>query len=183
MMKQLPAIAGFYLALAAVSHAACPPVPDRQAEIDGIYERLKTAPDEREGRTISDELWVIWTTAPDEHAQALLDEGMAKRESYDFAGAIETFDALIDYCPHYAEGWNQRAFIHFLRAEYADAITDLEMALSINPTHVGAMAGQALTLLSLGRTKAGQSVLKEALKLNPWLPERGYLIDEPGQKI
>jgi len=40
-----------------------------------------------------------------------------------------------------------------------------------------------LTLLSLGRTKAGQSVLKEALKLNPWLPERTYLIDEPGQKI
>ncbi len=42
------------------------------------------------------------------------------------------------------------------------------------------VVGQELTLLSLGGTKAGQSVLKEALELNPWLPKRAYLIEEPG---
>ncbi len=173
-------LAGIYLALATVSHGACPPVPDRQAEIAAIYERLQAAPNEQEARRISNELWIIWSEAPDDYAQSLLDEGMAKREVYDFAGAVETFDVLTAYCPHYAEGWNQRAFVRFLRGEYAEAVTDLETALALNPAHVGAMAGQALTLLSLGRIKAGQSVLKEALELNPWLPERAYLIEEPG---
>ncbi len=181
-MKYLSAIAAIYFASTGFALGECPAVPNRDGEIAAIYERLQAAQDEKAGKRIGDELWQIWTDAPDEHAQALLDQGMARRDAYDFAGALEYFDDLIAYCPHYAEGWNQRAFIYFLRADYGSALTDLEKALEIDPDHVAAMSGQALTLLNLGRTETGQSILKKALELNPWLPERAYLIEIPGQK-
>lgn len=162
---------------------SCPPAPDREAEIDALLGALKVAPDPAEGQRLSNALWAIWADAPDDRAQELLDRGMARRESYDYAGAIEAFDALVAYCPEYAEGYNQRAFVNFLRGEYAAALTDLERALARNPRHVAAMSGQALTLMHMGRMKAGQSVLRDALALNPWLPERAYLVEPAGEDL
>ena len=43
------------------------------------------------------------------------------------------------------------------------------------------MSGKALTLMGMGRPELAQSVLRDALELNPWLPERRYLVEEPGQ--
>ena len=92
-------------------------------------------------------------------------------------------DDLVAYCPDYAEGFNQRAFAAFLAEDYAAALTDLDMALAIMPDHVAALSGKALTLMGLGRHDEAQVVLREALKLNPWLGERALLVDPPGQEL
>ena len=67
---------------------------------------------------------------------------------------------MVAYCPHYAEGYNQRAFVNFIARDYARALPDLEAAIERDPTHVAAIAGQALTLFGLGRMKAGRAVLR-----------------------
>lgn len=175
------ALAAPVAALAA--EGVCPPVPDRSAEVQALYARLRAAPNLTAARPLSDALWRIWTAAPDAAAQALLDRGMSRREAYDYAAAAEAFDALIAYCPDYAEGWNQRAFVNFLRGRHAEALDDLERALELNPDHAAALSGLALTLMSLGRIEAGQAALRAALALNPWLPERGYLIEPPGEEL
>jgi len=107
----------------------------------------------------------------------MLDWGMARRAIYDFDAAKEAFDALVAYCPDYAEGYNQRAFVAFLRGDYAAALEDLDEALARNPSHIAALSGKALTLMGLGRMAAAQGVLRDALALNPWLPERRYLVE------
>lgn len=117
--------------------------------------------------------------APDEAAQAALDAGLRARESYDFLGAIEEYDRLVSYCPTYAEGYNQRAFVAFLRQDYEAALTDLDTALDYSPRHVGAQSGRALTLLNLGRLAEARTQLLEALENNPWLSER-FLLQEGG---
>ncbi|KKL65864.1 hypothetical protein LCGC14_2150700, partial [marine sediment metagenome] len=119
----------------------------------------------------------IWADAPDARAQELLDEGLARRGAFDLDGARVAFDALIAYCPSYAEGYNQRAFIAFMREDYAAALVDLDRALARLPLHVAALSGKALTLMGLGRDGEAQEVLRAALTLNPWLPERGLLRD------
>jgi len=161
----------------------CPPVADSETAKTEILRQLRLAPDETDARLLSDDLWRIWTEAPDARAQELLDEGMRQREGYDFLGARDTFDALVDYCPDYAEGYNQRAFASFLRQEYDQALIDLDAALQIDPRHVAALSGKALTLMGLGRQDEAQAILREALRLNRWLSERGLLTGPPETDI
>ena len=102
---------------------------------------------------------------------------MRARAEYDFLPALEAFDKLTAYCPDYAEGYNQRAFVNFLRQDYEAALVDLDLAIARSPRHIAAIAGKALTLIGLQRDAEAQRVLREALALNPWLSERRYLTD------
>ena len=170
-------------ALAQDADGVCPAAPDHATEEAEIIAQLQKAADDLQARPLADQLWRLWTDAPDAKAQALLDEGMAKREGYDFLGARDTFDTLVEYCPDYAEGYNQRAFASFLRQEYDAALYDLDKALEITPTHIAAMSGKALTLMGLGRTEEAQAVLREALALNPWLKERSLLQEPAGTDL
>jgi len=82
----------------------CPPAPDHGAQVAALLEQVRAAPDEAAARPLTRRMWEFWTDAPDQYAQELLDEGMDRRASYDFAGAVVAFDALVAYCPDYAEG-------------------------------------------------------------------------------
>ena len=170
-------------AFAQDTESVCPTAPDHAGEAAEIIARLQKTGNEMQARPLADRLWQLWTDAPDAKAQALLDEGMAKREGYDFLGARDTFDTLVEYCPDYAEGYNQRAFASFLRQEYDAALYDLDKALTITPTHIAAMSGKALTLMGLGRMEEAQEVLRDALALNPWLKERGLLQEPAGTDL
>lgn len=144
---------------------------------------LRTAENERAARQISNQLWELWATAPDDRAQELLNRGLRLRTEYNLMGAWEAFDLLVAYCPDYAEGYNQRAFIAFLQQDYVSALDDLEKALERDPDHIAALAGKALTEIGLGGQEAGQDTLREALRLNPWLSERSLLIEPLGEDI
>jgi tetratricopeptide (TPR) repeat protein len=153
----------------------CAEVADSSDALAALIAQAQNAPDEAAGRAASDKMWDIWAKAPDAHAQDMLDEAMARREMYDYAGAMKAADALVAYCPDYAEGYNQRAFVHFLRQDYAAALPDLARTLELNPQHVAALTGQALTLMALERPGEAALSLRAALDLNPWLGERSLL--------
>ncbi len=161
----------------------CPVAPNHSAALDDLIRQLQIAPDEMAARPLSAQMWELWLDAPDEPSQQMLDSGMRARSSYDYLRAMERFDALVGYCPFYAEGYNQRAFVHFLRQDYDAALPDLDRTLDINPEHVGALSGKALTLFALGRDDEGQDVLRAALALNPWLGERALLRPLPGEDL
>ena len=153
----------------------CPAAPDHTDALAQLVNAAKDAPDEMSGRALSDEMWKLWAEAPDQRAQELLDEGMSRRSSYDYDGAMAAFEALVTYCPDYAEGYNQRAFINFLREDYEAALPDLDRTLEITPDHVAALTGKALTLSALDRKGEAALALRAALAKNPWLSERHLL--------
>lgn len=163
--------------------AACPPVPHDPAVLAPLLDAVRKAPSEAVARELSGELWKIWTKAPDAVAQEMLNTGMRQRESYDFAGAVLTFDKLVAYCPDYAEGYNQRAFARFLQQDFDRALVDLDATLELAPYHHGALSGRALALMGLGRMEEAQAQLRAALELNPWLPERRYLLTPPSDDL
>ncbi|WP_295317207.1 tetratricopeptide repeat protein [Roseobacter sp.] len=167
------------LLFSAPALAECPAPRDYTAELEALFEKARSAPNDMAGREVSGQMWQVWLRAPDEAAQEVLDRGLRRRDSYDFAGALQEFDRLADYCPLYAEGFNQRAYIHFLREEYEKALVDLDRALALSPDHVAARSGRALTLMNLGRTDEARESLLQALENNPWLSER-FLMAEGG---
>lgn len=163
--------------------AECPPVADRSAELSDLFEGARQAPNDMTARVFSDQMWEIWLDAPDDAAAALLETGMTARVVADYLGARNAFDKLVDYCPNWAEGYNQRAFVAFLSGDFEAALVDLERTVEINSTHVGALSGLALTLTALGREDEAQDWLRRALDLNPWIAERALLKEPPGQEL
>ncbi|ATF18770.1 tetratricopeptide repeat protein [Phaeobacter gallaeciensis] len=150
----------------------CPAAPDHQEAVDQLIRKVQEARDEASAQQISNQFWQYWADAPNAQAQALLDRGMTRRSAFDFLGALEAFDRLVAYCPEYAEGYNQRAFVHYLRRDFGAALMDLDRALALSPRHVAAMSGRALSLYGLSRLGEARVALEQALSLNPWLPER-----------
>jgi tetratricopeptide (TPR) repeat protein len=171
------------LAAPLAAQETCGPIPDRTALEDKLFEDLSRTRNAAEAAPINAMLWEVWLEAPDRAAAQAVTDGMAARRVADFAAAEAIFSDLIARCPDWAEGWNQRAFVRFLSADYGGAITDLEAALERNPRHVGALSGLALSLIGAGRNEAGQGALREALALNPWLAERALLDEPQGQDL
>jgi tetratricopeptide (TPR) repeat protein len=183
MIRALP-----FLLFAASAAAECPPAPDHSAALSALFAEAQGAEREMDARALSNRMWELWTDAPDEAAQALLDRGMRARSAADFLGARDAFDRLVEYCPGYAEGYNQRAFISYLTQDFPAALTDLDAALDRAPRHVAALSGRALTLMALGRLGDARRDLAAALALNPWIPERGLAapggpLEPPGRDI
>jgi tetratricopeptide (TPR) repeat protein len=155
--------------------ADCPPPPDITAELTQLFEKSQATSDFRQGQALSNEMWKVWLRAPDDAAQEVLNRGMRKRDVFDFVGALADFDRLVAYCGDYAEGYNQRAYIHFLREDYDNALIDLDIALELQPLHVAAQSGRALTLMKLGRIPEARAQLLVAVENNPWLSEAALL--------
>ncbi len=161
----------------------CPPAADHSVRLDEIVADLGRARGQGDARVLTEELWQLWTDAPDDRAQQLLDDGMSQRSRFDFLGARDTLDQLVEYCPDYAEGYNQRAFASYLGQDFAAALVDLDRALEIMPNHIAALSGKGLTLMGLGRHDEAQIVLREAVEMNPWLQERSLLVQPLGTDI
>lgn len=155
--------------------ADCPEPQDVSKEMQTLFEEARSAENFTQGQSVSGKMWAVWLRAPDAAAQEILDAGMRRRDSYDFAGALQHFDRLAAYCPTYAEGFNQRAYIHYLQEDYAAALVDLDIALQLQPNHVGAQSGRGLTLMQMGRLAEARAQMLIAVENNPWLSEAALL--------
>jgi tetratricopeptide (TPR) repeat protein len=174
----IPALLIPALLVPAAALAACPPPPDLADAEAAALTALMTAPTEDAARTAEADLWAIYLAAPDRTAQDLLDAAIARRDAYDFAAAEQFLDGLVAYCPDYPEGYNQRAFVRFLRGNYDGALEDLDVILDANPAHFGALAGRGLVLMRQGRVAPGQQALIAAHRLHPFLRERHMILDQ-----
>lgn len=151
--------------------------PDREA----LFRRLREARTERQGRMAEDAVWRMWMAqAPTAAIREAVAEAMRRREAYDFAGALAILDRVVADAPDYAEGWNQRAFIRFLRDDPDGSLEDIERALALEPRHFAALAGKATILMRQGRMETGQEALRRAVAIHPWLKERSMLLPPPG---
>lgn len=160
---------------------SCPPAKDISAEMIDLLDGIQAASSPADAQTWNARMWEVWLRAPNAQAQQVLDAGIARQRSFDLLGARREFDRLVDYCPDYAEGYNQRAYTNYLGGNFADALVDLDRAVVLSPTHVGALSGRALTLMQLGRLEEARAQMLSAVALNPWLSERALL--EAGQPL
>lgn len=159
--------------------ALMPVMVNGDSTLNPLFEALRAAPNEAAGREREAHIWEYWfDQAPNAEVRAALDAGIERREAYDYAAAEAHFDRVIEAAPDYAEGYNQRAFIRFLRDNIEASAQDLEKALALEPRHFGALAGHYHVLMRQGRTEVALRQLQQAVSLHPWIQERGALPQE-----
>ncbi|MFC6637436.1 hypothetical protein GV827_17775 [Sulfitobacter sp. JBTF-M27] len=177
MRRLLLFVALMAFPLSGMANAKCPDPVDVRGELLNLIAKAQAAESFSDGRRVSNEMWEVWLRAPDEAAQEVLDAGMRRRDVSDFAGALKEFDRLVDYCPTYAEGFNQRAFVNFLQGDFDRALVDLDIALKLQPYHIAAQSGRAMTLMNLGLIDEARAQMLVAVENNPWLSERALLAE------
>jgi tetratricopeptide (TPR) repeat protein len=133
---------------------------------------LALSDDEDEADQISRRIWTEWFSPNDVRlatrmsvATNLLGEGDPK-------GSLVELNHVVEEYPDYAEGWNQRATLHFRFGNYEESLADIEKALAIEPRHYGAMAGRVLIYLQQDRKLEALRQMREALNIHPYLSER-----------
>ncbi len=152
--------------------------PSRAALRARLFDALQAASTEAEGRAVENLIWRFWFDAPSPAASDLLQAAIERREAYDFAAAETALDRLVALEPDYAEGWNQRAFIRFLREDFEGSLSDIRQTLAREPKHFGALSGRAQIFFRQGRTLLAHQALREAVEIHPWLRDRLLLPPE-----
>ena len=84
--------------------------------------------------------------------------------------AIQTFTAVIEKRPDFAEGWNKRATLYYLVGEYDKSLRDCDEVMKRNPGHFGALAGYGQIYLQLDRPERALEYFQRALAVNPNMP-------------
>lgn len=165
------------------------------SQVKQLFDILANAQSETEGRYAADAVWQYWfSLAPDTNIRKNLEAAIKRRESYDYEAAELLLNEIVATAPKYAEGYNQRGFILFLREKYELAEQDLIMALSLQPNHFGALSGMFHVQGKLGKSDSALEHLQQAVTIHPWIQERFGLpkalwpesyrkIHEPGTEI
>jgi len=114
-------------------------------------------------------LWRTWCHAGVEAIDELMRRGVAAMERGELGPAETLFAEMIGRAPDFAEGWNKRATVRYLREDYAGSIDDCREVLGRKPHHFGALAGQGLCHMARGEFDEAAELFRRALEVHPRL--------------
>lgn len=148
---------------------------DRTELLDDLHARLKQATTQQQGIRLERDIWSIWLHHGDPDIDKLMTRLMTARRESNFDRAIGLANQIIERAPDYAEGWNQRATLYFLKESYEESLRDVAEVLAREPRHFGALAGRGIIRMRQGKPALAIQNILEALRVNPHLRERQLL--------
>jgi Flp pilus assembly protein TadD len=171
MRRLILAISALLLPLLAAPSALADPYVDN-ALIDELFAELALSDDENEADAISRQIWLAWFSPNDIKLSTRMSVATNLLGEGDPEGSLVELNHVVEEYPGYAEGWNQRATLHFRFGNYEESLADIEKVLAIEPRHYGAMAGRVLIYLQQDRRLDALRQMREALLIHPYLNER-----------
>lgn len=156
---------------------------DREARLDRLFDKLagaKTAEDAKRFEHTIDELWGRSGSDTADLLTLRAEELVAGEDS---EGALKLLDAALQAKPDYAEGWNKRATLYFLRGDYVSAMSAIRETLRYEPRHYGAWAGLGRILEQTGDNRRALDAYRRALAIHPHLDGLKDEVDKLAIKI
>jgi tetratricopeptide (TPR) repeat protein len=114
-------------------------------------------------------LWRLWCRTGDPEASQMFRAGVEAMQRRNLEEAERLFSRVIERDPDFAEGWNKRATVRFLRNDFAGSIGDCRETLARNRNHFGAASGQGLCHMALGEFREAAVAFRRALEIHPHL--------------
>ena len=114
-------------------------------------------------------LWRTWCQSQNSEADRIFRAGIDAMQQGKLEEAEAEFARVIEIAPDFAEGWNKRATVRFMRKDFAGSIADCQKTLARNPSHFGASSGQGLCHMSRGEYREAAVCFRRALEIHPHL--------------
>jgi tetratricopeptide (TPR) repeat protein len=119
-------------------------------------------------------LWRTWCHSGDTETDRIFHAGVDSMQQGKLAEAEELFSRVIQLKPDFAEGWNKRATVRYMRRNFRGSIGDCRETLARNPSHFGASSGQGLCHMSLNEFREAAVCFRRALEIHPHLDAVRY---------
>lgn len=156
---------------------------DRTGNLDTLFEALKVAPDEGAAKEIEQRIWALWVHSDSDTANLLMTRVKAAVDGKDIDLAIQLLDSIIEIKPDYAEAWNRRATLYYIKKDFGRSMTDIRQVLALEPRHFGALAGLGTILHDMGDDKRALDVFRRALAIHPHLQKIPDTVKTLSEKV
>jgi tetratricopeptide (TPR) repeat protein len=144
---------------------------ERESKLNNLFKQLKNS-QATQAIEIENKIWKIWVTHPTKDRKGyrlteLLDQGSLLIDRRKLKKAYEIFSQIIVADPKWSEAWNKRATVLYLMKEYKSSLDDINITLSLEPRHFGALSGQALNYIELTQYEKAIESYKTIQKIYP----------------
>lgn len=145
--------------------------PDANADpaevLDRLFAQLRQADDKDMAAVLENAIQAMWLRSGSPTADVLMKQAGEATEAKSYGPALAILDTVVELYPDFAEGWNRRATVHFLRGDYTSSLSDIEQVLALEPRHYGALSGLGAIEKERGNGRAALRALRRAKLINP----------------
>jgi tetratricopeptide (TPR) repeat protein len=148
-----------------------------------LYERLAASDSEQSAEVLASTIEQVWLYSGSATVDVLMERSLKASNEKKSELALQLLDGVVALLPQYAEGWNRRAYVHFVRKDYGAALADLRRVLAIDPRHFKALNGLATIMLELGHKAPALQAYRKLLDIHPYLPEAKQAVRELEREV
>ena len=154
-------------------------IENQKGELNNLFDKLKITNNNLSAKKIENEIWKLWTTHPSEPTLTeLLAEGSYYMSQNQLDNAHKIFSKAIELDPKWAEAWNKRATVYYLMGNYELSQNDIDVVLSLEERHFGALSGQGLVQSALKNYQLAIDSYVEAHKIYPAMESPIIMIEK-----
>jgi tetratricopeptide (TPR) repeat protein len=164
--------------------SALPKTPvEREKTLSDLYALLATADDEESAKAIADAIERVWVHSGSATIDLLMERSIKAMNEKKVDLALKLLDNVVELAPDFTEGWNRRAYVHFVQNDIERALGDLRRTLALDPHHFKALDGLAQILREIGQKKAALKAFKELLEVHPYWSGAKQAIEELEREV
>ena len=164
--------------------SALPKTPaEREKTLSDLYALLATAEDEESAKAIADAIERVWVHSGSATVDLLMERSIKAMNEKKVDLALKLLDNVVELAPDFTEGWNRRAYIHFVQNDIERALGDLRRTLALDPHHFKALDGLAQILREIGQKKAALKAFKELIDVHPYWSGAKQAIEELEREV
>jgi tetratricopeptide (TPR) repeat protein len=147
------------------------------SKLDGLYEDLAGAEDPAARQRVARDIRRIWMDSGSDTVDLLMARAGSAIQAEDHGLALDLLDVVVVLEPSFAEGWNRRATVHYMKEDFGKSLVDIERTLALEPRHWGALSGLAIIQRRLGFDEQALSTFRRALEIHPGLENASEAVE------
>lgn len=151
---------------------------DEETRLDELYADLADTGDPVKAEHAAREIQRIWMDSGSDTVDVLMSRAGKAIQAEDHALALDLLDIVVVLKPSFAEGWNRRATVHYMREDFGKSLVDIERTLALEPRHWGALSGLAIIQRRLGFENEALETFRRAIEVNPGLENATKAIED-----
>ena len=177
IQNRVPLHSLFVLLCLFLLHGSPAMADQNDPELDTLFTALKATANKGTAAQLQQEIWARWTAfGSDEGIDQKMQVGVKLMNAGALRDAEHWFGTLAEAAPEFAEVWNKRATVRFMRGNDSGSRQDIARVIDLEPRHFGALSGLGMINMRAGDLPAALQAFEAAVRVNPHMDQAEAMI-------